>query len=94
MSADENGLGASFPKAVADILQAKNVPVSYRSYPEKNIVQHLLNDGRTLKLALPVTFTPYASVKPCSARCQFCSENLRSAGALHGNPPIFTRNQK
>ena len=29
------------------------------------------------QIALPVTFTPYASVRPCSARCHFCSENLR-----------------
>ena len=27
-------------------------------------------------IALPVSFTPYASVKPCSARCVFCSERL------------------
>ena len=27
--------------------------------------------------ALPVTFTPFASVKPCSARCIFCSETLK-----------------
>ena len=25
----------------------------------------------------PITFTPYASVNACSARCSFCSENLR-----------------
>jgi len=34
--------------------------------------------------ALPVTFTPYASVKPCSARCWFCSENLKKTGASQG----------
>jgi hypothetical protein len=33
--------------------------------------------GHTYNVALPVTFTPYASVRPCSARCLFCSENLR-----------------
>jgi hypothetical protein len=31
------------------------------------------------RIAQPVTFTPYASVQPCSARCGFCSENLRKA---------------
>jgi len=32
--------------------------------------------------AQPLTFTPYASARPCSARCHFCSENLRrSEGA-------------
>lgn len=29
-------------------------------------------------MAQPVTFTPYAAARPCSARCRFCSENLRS----------------
>jgi hypothetical protein len=33
--------------------------------------------GIERRLALPITLTPYASVRPCSARCGFCSENLR-----------------
>lgn len=32
---------------------------------------------RTHRVAQPITFTPYASARPCSARCVFCSENLR-----------------
>ena len=32
---------------------------------------------RTWRVAQPVTFTPYASARPCSARCRFCSETLR-----------------
>lgn len=28
-------------------------------------------------IQLPITFTPYAAAQPCSARCWFCSENLR-----------------
>ena len=35
--------------------------------------------GRQRRFAQPVTFTPYAAVQPCSARCSFCSENLRQA---------------
>lgn len=35
--------------------------------------------GVRWRLAQPLTFTPYASVQPCSARCGFCSENLRKA---------------
>ncbi|MDH6168454.1 hypothetical protein M2282_003607 [Variovorax boronicumulans] len=35
--------------------------------------------GVERRFAQPITFTPYASVKPCSARCSFCSENLRKA---------------
>jgi hypothetical protein len=33
---------------------------------------------RTWRVAQPVTFTPYASARPCSARCRFCSETLRT----------------
>ena len=35
---------------------------------------------RTWRVAQPVTLTPYAAVQPCSARCRFCSENLRENG--------------
>lgn len=34
-------------------------------------------DGKEYIFVQPITFTPYASVMPCSARCKFCSENLR-----------------
>lgn len=39
---------------------------------------------RELQFAQPLTFTPYASAQPCSARCRFCSETLRprQAGPL------------
>lgn len=40
--------------------------------------QHSIN-GRDFVFAQPITFTPYAAASPCSARCQFCSENLRDA---------------
>ncbi len=47
---------------------------------------HALQIGaRRYRVALPITLTPYASVRPCSARCGFCSENLRQhAGGLAG----------
>lgn len=51
--------------------------------------------GVARRLAQPLTFTPYASVKPCSARCGFCSENLRktdggtSASRLRPTPDYF-----
>ncbi len=38
---------------------------------------HAIGD-RTWQVAQPVTFTPYASARPCSARCRFCSETLRT----------------
>lgn len=37
--------------------------------------------GRAYRIAQPVTFTPYASAQPCSARCRFCSETLVETGA-------------
>lgn len=39
-------------------------------------VMHRIGD-RTYRAAQPITFTPYAAVTSCSARCRFCSENLR-----------------
>lgn len=33
--------------------------------------------GEDYYIQLPITFTPYAAAEPCSARCWFCSENLR-----------------
>ncbi|MEB2181184.1 hypothetical protein VDS28_05070 [Xanthomonas campestris pv. campestris] len=51
--------------------------------------------GRRYRAALPITLTPYASVRPCSARCGFCSENLRSqsggvaAAQLRPGPAYF-----
>lgn len=32
--------------------------------------------GRAYRFAQPITFTPYAAARACSARCQFCSETL------------------
>lgn len=47
------------------------------------VVEHEIG-GRRYEVALPITFTPFAAVQPCSARCRFCSETLvhRDAGAL------------
>jgi hypothetical protein len=49
----------------------------------------------TYRVAQPITFTPYAASTPCSARCRFCSENLRSieggvaASLLRPQPDYF-----
>ncbi|MYN01027.1 hypothetical protein GTP41_02840 [Pseudoduganella sp. DS3] len=51
--------------------------------------------GRVHRIAQPVTFTPYASAQPCSARCRFCSETLletgggRPSSALRPGPGYF-----
>lgn len=34
-------------------------------------------DGVSHRFAQPLTLTPYAAVRACSARCRFCSETLR-----------------
>lgn len=43
-------------------------------------VSHVIG-GRRHRVAQPITFTPYAAARPCSARCRFCSENLRETDA-------------
>ncbi|MFI0353162.1 hypothetical protein [Actinomadura sp. 9N407] len=62
-------LGARFP----------GVPVEHRSVPERHVVQRI--GGMDRAVAQPVTFTPFASARPCSARCVFCSETLRHVDA-------------
>lgn len=54
-------------------------------------------EGISHRFAQPLTFTPYAAVQDCSARCCFCSENLRDqqmigrrAAALRPDPLYFT----
>lgn len=58
-----------------------DLPLRRRSGPNVNLVDAKLHAPEALqtqiKAALPLTFTPYASTQPCSARCVFCSENLR-----------------
>ncbi len=43
-------------------------------------IEHMIG-GNRYRVATPITFTPYASVRACSARCHFCSETLRP---VHG----------
>ncbi|MFF2553710.1 radical SAM protein [Nocardia sp. NPDC058058] len=44
------------------------------------LVTHRIGD-REHTFSLPLTFTPFASAQPCSARCVFCSETLRHRDA-------------
>ncbi|ACD57571.1 hypothetical protein PXO_04294 [Xanthomonas oryzae pv. oryzae PXO99A] len=60
---------------------------------------HALRIGaRTYLAALPITFTPYASVRPCAVRCGFCSENLRQHGSMaawqHGSMAAVVRQRR
>ena len=71
---------ASDEAALLDTLRARAPRIVHRA-PESgdDARWHPLRIGaRNWRLARPITFTPYASSRPCSARCAFCSENLRT----------------
>jgi hypothetical protein len=67
-------LPAVLPPSLAALPVRRKVP------PPEQLRAHPL-EGRLWPVALPVTFTPFASARPCSARCVFCSETLRPHGA-------------
>jgi|AGTN01.2.fsa_nt_gi hypothetical protein len=58
---------------VVDTLIASGVPLKVR--PRDELVTHTIA-GSTRKVCVPVTFTPFASARACSARCTFCSETM------------------
>jgi hypothetical protein len=66
---------AALPDSIAQV--ALRAPSSQ----DKSRWQQHAIANRQYEFALPITFTPYASAQPCSARCQFCSENLRQSDA-------------
>ena len=55
--------------------QQQELPVTLKLPPPIDY-HHAVIGGQSRAFALPVTFTPFASVRPCSARCVFCSETL------------------
>ena len=59
----------------APSLDFSALPVRRKVPPPELLREHELG-GRKWAVALPVTFTPFASAQPCSARCVFCSETL------------------
>jgi hypothetical protein len=68
------------PSALFARLRAMALPLRHRLPPEEDgarWIAHRIGE-RTYRVAQPITFTPYASARPCSARCRFCSENLRT----------------
>ena len=60
-------------------LRDRLAKLALRSPPvhDKTRWKSLSIGGIERRFAQPITFTPYASAQPCSARCGFCSENLR-----------------
>ncbi|WP_126970636.1 hypothetical protein [Xanthomonas sp. BRIP62411] len=94
---DDNALLSASP-LLAGLRAA--APSLWRRVPEQGESGrwHALRIGaRAYRVALPITFTPYASVRPCSARCGFCSENLRqhhggaAAAMLRPGPDYFAQ---
>ncbi|MFZ5636246.1 MAG: hypothetical protein ACOY82_06620 [Pseudomonadota bacterium] len=76
---------------------ADAVPTTFRVPPADDPVRwktHRIG-AQTHRVAQPITFTPYAAARPCSARCVFCSENLRppargrAAATLRPGPRYF-----
>lgn len=80
-----DGAPAMLGSALARRLQADGLELIQRAPGEdaRRWRRHRLA-GREHLFAQPLTLTPYAASAPCSARCHFCSENLRR---LDGAPP-------
>jgi hypothetical protein len=67
--------------ALFEHLRAIDLPLRRRLPPSDDTsrwVDHRIG-ARVHRVAQPITFTPYAAARPCSARCRFCSENLRTS---------------
>lgn len=82
-AADSPGLTPSLPlwhQGALRSLLDQDLPLVQRapSLEDEQRWTDLELGGRQHRFAQPITFTPYASAQPCSARCQFCSENLRT----------------
>ena len=54
----------------------ENITLQRRAVQHSDVEYHSIN-GTKFPIALPLTFTPYASTRACSARCWFCSENFK-----------------
>ncbi|MGO4774526.1 hypothetical protein AB4084_03210, partial [Lysobacter sp. 2RAB21] len=78
-AADPATLPLSAASSLFERLRASTPQLARRAPVEHDATRwhaHSLG-GRRYRFAQPITFTPYASVRPCSARCRFCSETLQ-----------------
>lgn len=85
-TADPGTLPLSAASSLFQRLRATTPQLARRAPGEHDAArwrEHRIGERR-YRVAQPVTFTPYAAARPCSARCLFCSENLRllDAGAM------------
>ncbi|WP_428214340.1 hypothetical protein, partial [Enterococcus casseliflavus] len=79
---DSPALPDLMPAALQQLLENR-LPRVIRREPDQDDARRWRRweiGGRTVQIAQPVTFTPYASAQPCSARCRFCSETLDDGG--------------
>jgi len=75
MTIDLSTLGLLGRSQIIHRLIAAGLPIDVRLPSEKKTVRRSIS-GVDVRVALPITFTPFVSVNPCSARCRFCSETL------------------
>lgn len=81
LDADPATLPLSSASKLHARLRASAAALIRRAPPPQDATRwrHASINGKALRFAQPITLTPYASVQPCSARCRFCSETLRTA---------------
>lgn len=98
-TADPGTLPLSAASSLFQRLRASTPQLARRAPGEHDAArwrEHRIGERR-YRVAQPVTFTPYAAARPCSARCLFCSENLRRhdggamAQTLRPGPDHFQR---
>ncbi|QWP76361.1 hypothetical protein J5226_22705 [Lysobacter sp. K5869] len=98
-TADPGTLPLSAASSLFQRLRATTPQLARRAPGEHDAArwrEHRISE-RFYRVAQPVTFTPYAAARPCSARCLFCSENLRPLGGgamaqtLRPGPDHFER---
>lgn len=78
-SAEANADACCVPAALWAHLHGTAPTVLHRAPPADDPsrwVSHRIGE-HVYRVAQPITFTPYAAARPCSARCRFCSETLR-----------------
>lgn len=98
-TADPGTLPLSAASSLFQRLRATTPHLARRAPGERDATrwrEHRIGTRR-YRVAQPITFTPYAAARPCSACCLFCSENLRPrdggalAQALRPGPDHFDR---
>jgi hypothetical protein len=72
---EQEDLGIVEASPCFPLLMDLKLPILRRLPSSERILSYAIG-GQRRKISQPITFTPFASVQPCSARCLFCSETL------------------